>query len=152
MEKGTLIARKSFPQLPWQTLKNPTYIKCKNGGTLLTSGWYGLARKVHYTADFCQMSSWGLICGFNSPIPWFLPCFFITMILHRAWRDTERCAKKYGEDWEEYKRQVPYLFIPVSLFNPLRRSNCSLLIVDIVRLLNFNYLNRFMDSVRIYFD
>ncbi|KAI5841821.1 ergosterol biosynthesis ERG4/ERG24 [Morchella snyderi] len=112
MEKGTLIARKSFPQLPWQTIENPTYIKCKNGGTLLTSGWYGLARKVHYTADFCQMTSWGLICGFNSPIPWFLPCFFITMILHRAWRDTERCAKKYGEDWEEYKRQVPYLFIP----------------------------------------
>ncbi|KAI5787159.1 ergosterol biosynthesis ERG4/ERG24 [Geopyxis carbonaria] len=111
-EKGTLIVRKTFPQLPWQTLKNPTFIRCKNGGTLLTSGWYGLARKVHYTADFCQMSSWGLICGFGSPIAWFLPVFFITMILHRAWRDTERCAKKYGADWDEYKRQVPYLFIP----------------------------------------
>lgn len=37
------------------------------------------------------------------------------MILHRAWRDTDRCAKKYGADWDEYKRQVPYLFIPVSI-------------------------------------
>ncbi|KAL7270395.1 C-24(28) sterol reductase [Rhizina undulata] len=113
MEKGTLIKRKTIPQLPWQTIQNPTFIKCKNGGTLLTSGWYGLARKVHYTADFFQMTSWGLICGFASPIPWFLPVFFITMLLHRAWRDTDRCAKKYGEDWQEYKRQVPYLFIPV---------------------------------------
>ncbi|RPA99985.1 hypothetical protein L873DRAFT_1789213 [Choiromyces venosus 120613-1] len=112
MEKGTLVVRNAFPQLPWQTLKNPKFIKCKNGGTLLTSGWYGLARKVHYTADFCQLTSWGLICGFASPLPWFLPAFFMTMILHRAWRDTERCARKYGADWEEYKRQVPYLFIP----------------------------------------
>jgi delta24(24(1))-sterol reductase len=72
-----------------------------------------MARKVHYAADFFMMNSWGLICGFNSPMPWFLPCFFTFMILHRAWRDTSRCAKKYGEDWEEYKRQVPYLFIPV---------------------------------------
>ncbi|KAL0637629.1 C-24(28) sterol reductase [Maublancomyces gigas] len=39
MEKGTLIVRNTFPQLPWQTIENPTFIKCKNGGTLLTSGW-----------------------------------------------------------------------------------------------------------------
>jgi len=111
-EKGTLFIRKTFPQLPWHTIQNPTFIRCKNGGTLLTSGWYGLARKVHYAADFVQFGSWGLICGFGSPLPWFLPVFFMTMILHRTRRDTERCAKKYGADWEEYKRQVPYLFIP----------------------------------------
>ena len=44
MEQGTLIIRKTFPQLPWQTLKNPTFIKCKNGGTLLTSGWCKFAQ------------------------------------------------------------------------------------------------------------
>lgn len=37
------------------------------------------------------------------------------MIIHRAIRDIERCRKKYGKAWEEYERQVPYLFIPVSL-------------------------------------
>jgi Ergosterol biosynthesis ERG4/ERG24 family len=36
------------------------------------------------------------------------------MISHRALRDIQRCEIKYGEDWQEYKRRVPYLFIPVS--------------------------------------
>lgn len=40
------------------------------------------------------------------------------MILHRALRDIQRCRAKYGKAWDEYERQVPYLFIPVSvLFN-----------------------------------
>lgn len=112
-ERGTLVQRKAFPQLPWQTIENPTFIRCE-AGTLLTSGWYGLARKVHYTADFFQLMSWGLICGFASPLPWFLPVFFTCMILHRAKRDTDRCAAKYGAAWDEYKRRVPYLFIPVT--------------------------------------
>jgi hypothetical protein len=30
----------------------------------------------------------------------------------RLCRDSARCAAKYGEDWKEYTRQVPYVFIP----------------------------------------
>ena len=33
-------------------------------------------------------------------------------VVCRAIRDDEMCAEKYGEDWAEYKRQVPYWFIP----------------------------------------
>ena len=36
------------------------------------------------------------------------------MILHRAYRDIQKCSAKYGDAWKEYERQVPYLFIPVS--------------------------------------
>jgi delta24(24(1))-sterol reductase len=111
-QTGHRIERKAFPQLPWQTVKNPKMIKTKHGDAILVDGWYGYARKIHYTCDLFFALSWGLICGFKSPFPWFYPVFFAGMITHRALRDIQRCEKKYGEDWEEYKRQVPHLFIP----------------------------------------
>lgn len=73
-----------------------------------------MARKVHYTCDVFFAISWGLITRFNSPFPWFYPCFFTVMIIHRARRDINRCRERYGEAWMEYERRVPYLFIPVS--------------------------------------
>lgn len=129
-ERGTLVERKAFPQLPWQTVKNPKTIKTKSGDAILVDGWCmllcfspctvgvlielldGYARKIHYTADLYFALTWGLITGFGSPFPWFYPLFFASMISHRAMRDIQRCEIKYGEAWEEYKRQVPYLFIP----------------------------------------
>ena len=66
---------------------------------------------------FYQALTWGLITGFNSPFPWFYAAFFTPMILHRAYRDIQKCSAKYGEAWKEYERQVPYLFIPVSDFS-----------------------------------
>ncbi|KAI4161703.1 MAG: hypothetical protein LQ342_004711 [Letrouitia transgressa] len=111
-ERGTLIERRTFPQLPWQTVKNPKKIKTKTGDSILADGWYGYARKIHYTADLYFALAWALITGFQSPLPWFYPVFFAIMISHRALRDIRKCEAKYGEAWEEYKRQVPYLFIP----------------------------------------
>ncbi|KAJ3283029.1 hypothetical protein HK104_010581 [Borealophlyctis nickersoniae] len=109
---GTYIPRHTFPQLPWGTLHNPTYIRTKHGSLLLTSGWWGVARKIHYTADLMMALSWGLICGFGSVIPYFYVTFFVFVLVHRVSRDMERCAKKYGDDWVEYCRKVPYIFIP----------------------------------------
>lgn len=113
-ERGTLLNRRTFPQLPWQKVENPQTIKTKTGGTILVDGWYGYARKIHYTCDLYFALSWGLITGFASPYPWFYAFFFCPMILHRAYRDNERCQERYGEAWTEYRRRVPYLFIPVS--------------------------------------
>jgi len=50
-ERGTFVDRKAFPQLPWQTVKNPKTIPTKTGDSLLVDGWYGYARKIHYTCD-----------------------------------------------------------------------------------------------------
>ncbi|CAG8748183.1 35058_t:CDS:2, partial [Racocetra persica] len=99
---GCYIPRYTFPQLPWGTLKNPTYIKTKYGSPLLTGGWWGIARKIHYTADLMMAFSWGFITGFNTAITYFYPVFFVAVLTHRVYRDMERCAKKYGKDWEEY--------------------------------------------------
>ncbi|PKS07792.1 hypothetical protein jhhlp_006400 [Lomentospora prolificans] len=114
MERGKVVWRNTFPQVPWQTVHNPKTLTTPSGDTILVDGWYGLARKIHYTADTFFAISWGLITGFKSPFPWFYPVFFTIMIAHRAWRDIRRCRTKYGETWLEYEKQVPYLFIPVS--------------------------------------
>ncbi|KAJ5247420.1 ERG4/ERG24 ergosterol biosynthesis protein [Penicillium chermesinum] len=114
MERGTWVKRKTFPQLPWQEVHNPKTIVSEKGDTILVDGWYGLARKVHYTCDMFFAFSWALITGFDSPFPWFYPVFFSIMIVHRTMRDINKCRYKYGAAWAEYEKQVPYLFIPVS--------------------------------------
>lgn len=110
--RGNFVPRKAFPQLPWGTLENPSYLKTANDSMLLTDGWYRYARKIHYTADVLMAICWGLSCGFTGILPYFYPVFFLSMIIHRYRRDTRRCAKKYGTDWERYCKIVPYRFIP----------------------------------------
>ncbi|KDN71305.1 putative ergosterol biosynthesis ERG4/ERG24 family protein [Colletotrichum sublineola] len=111
-ERGQLIKRRTFPQLPWQIVKNPKTITSAKGDVILADGWYGYARKIHYTCDAFFAICWGLITGFESPFPWFYPVFFCGMIAHRAARDIHRCRQKYGDAWTQYEREVPYLFIP----------------------------------------
>lgn len=50
-ERGTFMDRKTFPQMPWGTLKNPKKIETKTGDSILVDGWYGYARKIHYSCD-----------------------------------------------------------------------------------------------------
>lgn len=88
------------------------FMATKRGTKLLTSGWWGMARKINYTGDWLITLSWCLLCGFRSPIPYFQALYFAILLYHRAMRDDEMCHDKYGADWLEYKRQVPYLFIP----------------------------------------
>ncbi|KAL7541714.1 hypothetical protein ACHAWF_007002 [Thalassiosira exigua] len=111
-QRGTFVKRYAFPQLPWGTLHNPSYIKTKHGNKLLTGGWWGVARKIHYTADLFMALSWGLITGFDSYIPYFYVAFFTAVLIHRVGRDHVHCKEKYGSDFDEYCRQVPYTFIP----------------------------------------
>ncbi|PIS00336.1 MAG: delta(24(24(1)))-sterol reductase [Chlamydiae bacterium CG10_big_fil_rev_8_21_14_0_10_35_9] len=110
--RGTYIKRKTFPQLPWGTLKDPKYIKTSDGGALLIDGWYRYGRKIHYTADTLMAITWGLSCGFSGILPYLYPVFFALMITHRYQRDVYRCSKKYGSDWDRYCKAVPYKFIP----------------------------------------
>lgn len=43
----------------------------------------------------------------------FLYIIFLTCLLvHRTFRDEEKCAVKYGHNWERYCREVPFRLIP----------------------------------------
>jgi delta14-sterol reductase/lamin-B receptor len=89
-----------------------TYLNTKRGTKLITSGWWGLARKINYTGDWLVTLSWCLLCGFNSPVPYFQALYFAVLLVHRAIRDDGMCREKYGDDWDRYKEKVPYMFIP----------------------------------------
>lgn len=105
----------AFPVLPWGTLESPESIDTAQGYPLLTSGWVGMARKIHYTADLVMATCWALACGsspLEDPLPYFYPAFFLVMIVHRVGRDERRCREKYGRDWERYREAVPKCWIP----------------------------------------
>jgi delta14-sterol reductase len=38
--------------------------------------------------------------------------YFGVLLIHREGRDDAKCARKYGEDWAEYKKRVPWRIIP----------------------------------------
>ncbi|GAB1738190.1 hypothetical protein NU219Hw_g2741t1 [Hortaea werneckii] len=120
-ERGHHQHRNTFPQLPWRHVKNPQKIETPTGDSLLVDGWFKHARKIPYTCDIYFAIAWGAVTGFRSPFPWFYPVFFTVMVLHRAYRDIERCRTKYGKYWAEYERRVPYLLVPVSHFEMSNR-------------------------------
>ncbi|RXK41308.1 delta24(24(1))-sterol reductase [Tremella mesenterica] len=111
-QQGDYHRRYAFPVVPWSVVENPTYIQTAHGNKLLTSGWWAYARKINYTADWVQSCMWAISGGFMTPITWFYPVFFLAVLTHRCQRDFEKCARKYGVDWEKYCQVVKWKFIP----------------------------------------
>jgi delta14-sterol reductase/lamin-B receptor len=88
------------------------FLQTKRGTKLLTSGWWGMARKINYTGDYIMGLSWCLVCGFGSIVPYYYAIYFAILLIHRSIRDDHICQAKYGDDWQTYKKLVPYRFIP----------------------------------------
>jgi delta14-sterol reductase len=82
------------------------------GGRLLVSGWWGVGRKINYTGEIMVYSSFGLTTGFASIVPYLLPIWLFSLLVHRAWRDEQRCREKYGETWDEYCKVARFRMIP----------------------------------------
>jgi Delta14-sterol reductase len=83
------------------------------GGRLLISGWWGIGRKINYTGEIMVYSSFALCTGFSSWIPYILPLWLCVLLPHRAWRDEQRCAAKYGALWDEYTKIAKFRMIPL---------------------------------------
>jgi len=87
------------------------YLQTKRGTKLMTSGWWGRARKINYTGDWLMGLAWCLTTGFQTPVTYFYSIYFAVLLVHRALRDDEACTKKYGEeDWAKYKKRVRECF------------------------------------------
>lgn len=92
--------------------KHLKYIQSKTGSKLLISGWWGTARHINYLGDWVVAWAYCLPTGFNTIITYYFVFFFGGLLINRNDRDEEKCAEKYGETWIEYKKHVPYKFIP----------------------------------------
>jgi len=92
--------------------KNLEFFVTESGSKLLTSGWWGKSRHPNYFGDLLMALGYSMATGAGTPITYFYPFYFAVLLIHRQIRDDENCAKKYGKDWEKYKKLVPYRIIP----------------------------------------
>lgn len=93
-------------------LENMEYIKTKTGTKLLCDGWWSKAQHINYLGDWLIAWAWCFTTGFRSPISYYYVVFVGGLLIHRQMRDDVKCSAKYGEQWAEYKRRVPYKIIP----------------------------------------
>jgi len=84
----------------------------KKQNLLLASGWWGISRHFHYVPEILGAFFWSLPALFVNLLPYFYVMFLTLLLIERAFRDDRRCAQKYGKDWDEYCKQVPYKIIP----------------------------------------
>ncbi|KAI9736673.1 MAG: erg24, C-14 sterol reductase [Cirrosporium novae-zelandiae] len=113
-------------------IRHLKYMQTKAGSKLLVSGWWGTARHINYLGDWIMAWSYSLptsiagyrvlkdtgvvtqedMRGWGMLVTYFYVVYFGTLLVHREQRDEEKCAKKYGSDWEEYKRRVRWRVLP----------------------------------------
>ena len=78
---------------------------------LLTSGFWGITRHMNYSFEILTSLMWSM-CGYEFGIIPFLYLFYIIILLvHRIYRDEEKCKKKYGKYWEKYCNIVKYRLV-----------------------------------------
>lgn len=53
-----------------------------------------------------EARGWGML------VTYFFMLYFAVLLIHRERRDEEKCRRKYGSDWEEYRKKVPHRIVP----------------------------------------
>jgi protein-S-isoprenylcysteine O-methyltransferase Ste14 len=112
--RGTNLQKHNFRKDPTRPIwgRPAEYIKTASGATLLTSGFWGMARHTNYFGDLLMGLAWCLPAGFGSPLPYFYIIYFTILLVHRERRDYDMCKFRYGKDWEDYCNKVRYRIIP----------------------------------------
>jgi len=76
------------------------------------AGWWGLARHANYVGDLMLSYAMCAACGTHHLLPWFYAVYMTAILVHRCFRDEQRCRTKYGRQWAEYCKLVPWRLIP----------------------------------------
>jgi 7-dehydrocholesterol reductase len=79
---------------------------------LLASGFWGISRHFHYVPEILGALFWTLPALFANVLPYFYVVFLTALLTDRAFRDDNRCAIKYGDDWKAYCEKVRYKILP----------------------------------------
>ncbi len=98
------------PILIFAKYKTPSGMEQEN--VLLASGFWGLARHFHYLPEIGAAFFWTVAAGFQFFAAWFYVLFLTILLVHRTFRDEEKCANKYGAYWDAYKKKVKWKIIP----------------------------------------
>jgi 7-dehydrocholesterol reductase len=80
---------------------------------LLVDGWWQISRHFHYVPEILASFFWS-VSAMNSGFiaPYFYVIYLTILLTDRAFRDDDRCQKKYGKYWTEYCEAVPYKIVP----------------------------------------
>jgi len=78
---------------------------------LLVSGYWGIARHVHYLPELALAFALAIPAG-PVPLAYCYPVFLAVLLVDRIHRDDARCRAKYGRAWDEYCRRVPFRLVP----------------------------------------
>ncbi|EKG18219.1 Ergosterol biosynthesis ERG4/ERG24 [Macrophomina phaseolina MS6] len=81
------------------------------GFAVLPAGAAGAAEHVFKMLDGREVVQ-GDARGWGVLFTYFYVLYFAVLLVHRERRDDAMCAKKYGEDWEKYKRMVRWRILP----------------------------------------
>jgi len=84
----------------------------KKKSKLLISGFWGMSRHMNYVFELMLALSWSLPALGYGVYPFFYFIFLVILLVHRTFRDDEKCSAKYGDGWIQYCKQVPYKMIP----------------------------------------
>jgi len=84
----------------------------KRKSKLLISGFWGVSRHMNYVFELMLAFSWSCPALGYGVYPFFYWWFLLILLVHRTFRDEEKCRAKYGEGWDKYCSQVQYRMIP----------------------------------------
>lgn len=115
LSRGSNMQKYSFKRDPEKVFLGRLAPRAFSDGErrVLYSGFWGVSRHVNYLGELLMACGLVLSLGWLlEPGPWFYPLYYVALLLPRERDDDRRCAEKYGQLWEQYRRKVPWRIVP----------------------------------------